>query len=643
MTMGFKRSLIRILVSGGTCFALAASQSIADNTPCIADNPKSLGDSVNLGPRAAPKPGDRGGQLFSDRCAICHENVTTRAPSPAMLSLMAPESIVRTLTDGAMQAQGKAVADPDKVLIAEYLTGRKVSEGSDGLTPPMCSSADAAFDFDRPPELAGWGIDPENTHAVAGPVGGISKENLQKLHLKWAVGLRGAIRVRSQPTFGGGAMYVGAQDGRVTALNLRSGCARWTFQAPTEIRTGLVVSPWKRGDGSARPLLYFGTKATVYALDARTGKEVWEQAPDKHPITILTAAPVLSRGVLYVGVASLEEISTSAKYECCTFRGSLIAYDAQSGREIWRYYTIDDPAKVQGTTSSGTKILAPSGAGVWNPLAIDEKRSQLTFATGNNYSRPATVTSDAVIALDLKTGKRKWVYQATHEDAWDTGCVWGHSDMCPNPEGPDFDFAAATILATASGGRDYIVAADKSGHVYALDPDDGRLVWKVPVGRGGSSGGIEFGLAVRGNAVYVGVNDFDDGKTKYTEAARPGLYALDLSTGKYLWKAPDSGETCRGKPRCLSGIYAGISTVPELVLAGNDDGWLRIYDAQDGHVLWRYDMTASVTTVGGGRSSGGAMGGPTYPVAYHGMLVVPSGWGMLQYMPGNAVFVFDTK
>ena len=614
------------------------------STPCFAEEPPtSLGDSVNLGPRAAPRPDDRGGQLFSASCAMCHENLATRAPSPAMLSLMSPNAIVRALTTGVMQIQGKSVADPDKILIAEYLTNHKVVLGADGLSPPACPAGAAAFDFDEPPPYAGWGVDEKNSHAPPATVAGINKTNIGRLRLKWAVGLSGGIRVRAQPTFAGGAIFVGSQDGVVYALDAKTGCERWHFQSPTEIRTGFVVSSWPVGDRSARPLIYFGAKATVYALDAQSGREVWQQKPDDHPITILTAAPVLYKDRLFVPVASFEEISTSAKYECCTFRGKLVAYDARTGREIWHSYTIDEPPKVTGTNSVGAKILAPSGAGIWNPPSIDEKRQQLTVATGNNYSRPASKTSDAVIAFDLNSGKKKWVYQATAEDAWDTGCVWGHGDMCPSPEGPDFDFAAATVLGTTTDGRDIVVAAQKSGALYGIDPDNGKLIWKAQPGRGGSSGGVEFALAVAGDSVYVGVNDFDDGKTKYAEAARPGLYAVDLATGRYKWKIPDSEETCRGIPRCQSGIYAGISAAAGLVFAGNNDGRLRVYDATDGHVLWHYDMTQAVATVGGATARGGSMGGPTYPVAYHGMLVVPSGWGMLQYMPGNVVFVFDTR
>jgi polyvinyl alcohol dehydrogenase (cytochrome) len=605
--------------------------------------PSSLGDSVNLGPRAKPKPGDRGGELFDTVCAICHENLATRAPSPAMLSLMSPNSIVRTLTTGLMQIQSQSLSAQDKILVAEYLTGHKVDQGPDRLEPPVCSKERAAFDFNDPPALAGWGVNLQNSHEVPSALAGIDRSNVSTLHLKWTIGLSGAIRVRSQPTFAGGSMFVGSQDGAVFALDLETGCARWKFQAPGEIRTGFVVSPWKSGDRTASPYLYFGGKASIYALDAQTGHVVWERKADDHPLTILTATPVLYRDSLLMPVASMEEISTSTQYECCTFRGKVVAYDARSGKERWHRYTIEETPTVQGMNAEGTKIYAPSGASPWNSPAIDERRQQFTIGTGNNYSRPTTASSDAVIAFDLATGRRKWVYQATQGDAWDTGCTWGHADMCPNPEGPDFDFAAATILAHRQDGADLVIAAQKSGAVYALDPDSGQLRWKAQPGRGGSSGGVEFGLAVAGGNVYVGVNDYDDGKTHYAESARPGLYALDLSTGRYRWKSPDSGETCRGIPRCLSGIYAGISATSALVFAGNNDGWVRIYDATDGRVLWHFDMTQAVATVGGATASGGSMGGPTYPVPYRGKLIVPSGWGMLQSMPGNTIFVFDTR
>jgi polyvinyl alcohol dehydrogenase (cytochrome) len=590
----------------------------------------------------APVPENkRGAEIFNTVCAACHANPTSRAPSPVMLSLMSPNGIVRTLKVGVMRAQGEALSDSDKTDVAEYLTKRKLADGSDHLAPPVCKGRAAQFAFDRPPPFPGWGLTLTNTRDIPAATAGINRENLGKLHLKWAVGFSGAIRIRSEPMVAGGAVYVGSQDGVLYALDLETGCARWQFQAPSEIRTPIIVSSWAAGDRSARPYVYFGDEGDIYAVDAVSGVEVWHRHPDDHPKALLSGAPVLYKDKLYVPVSSVEEMGSSLKYECCTFRGVVIAYSAREGKELWRSFTVDPP-KLQGLNAAGTKMFAPAGAAVWNAPAIDEKRSQLYIGTGDNYARPTSGTSDSIIAMDLNNGAIKWVYQATAGDAWNTGCLWGHPELCPKPAGPDYDFGAAPILATARDGRDMVVAAQKSGFAYGIDPDTGKLVWKSKVGRGGTTGGIEFGLAVRGESVFVGVNDFEDA-LKHPDPPRPGLYALDLLTGKNLWQAPDSGETCRGRPLCTPGIFAAITATPDLVFAGDTDGWLRAYDADNGRVLWHYDMTQSVTTVGGGQASGGSMGGPTAPIAVGGKLIVPSGFGMVQYTPGNVLFVFDTK
>jgi polyvinyl alcohol dehydrogenase (cytochrome) len=388
--------------------------------------------------------------------------------------------------------------------------------------------------------------------------------------------------------------------------------------------------------------VFFGDlNGTIYALDARSGALVWKDRPEAHPNAVLTAAPVLDGERLYVPVSSVEEVMTSSHYECCTFRGSLVAYEARTGRVVWRTYTTDRP-KLQGINPAGAKKFGPSGAPIWNSPAIDQKRAQLYFGTGNNYSSPASATSNAIMALDLDNGRVKWIYQASVGDAFNTGCLYGQPLQCPKENGPDADFGAAAILATTSDGRDLVVAGQKSGFVYALDPDSGKLIWKSMVGRGGIAGGIEFGMAIRGDSVFVPINDTDDGKT-YARAERPGLYALDLRNGTYLWQSPDSSETCRNISLCSSGIYSAITATPDFVLTGNNDGWLRIYDADGGRVLWHYDMTQSVTTVGGGKAKGGSMGGGAAPIAYHGMLIVPSGHGLVNAIPGNVLLAFDTN
>jgi polyvinyl alcohol dehydrogenase (cytochrome) len=583
----------------------------------------------------------KGAEIFKGLCAACHENVASRAPSPVLLSIMSPNGIVRALTDGVMRGQAQALSAEDKIHVAQFLTKRKIGDGSDRLAPPTCSASDREFDYDKVPAFVGWGITHGNTHFVADAVAGLTKDNVSKLHLKWAVGFSGAIRIRSQPAMGGGSIFVGTQDGILYSLNLETGCARWQFPADSEIRTGIVISPWNKGDRSAKPLLYFADESNVYALDAVSGKEVWRRKPDSHPRTLLTAAPVLYKDTLLIGLSSVEELGSSLKYECCTFRGGVVAYAARTGKELWRSFTVDPP-QIQGKNAAGSNKWAPSGAAVWSAPAIDVDRNQLYIGTGDNYSRPSTATSDSIIAMDLKDGKIKWVYQATIDDVWNTGCLWGQRELCPDPEGPDFDFGAAPMLARTDSGADIVVGAQKSGYVYGINPDSGKLIWKTKVGRGGTTGGIEFALASANNSVFVGVVDFDDGKQS-AEPLRPGLYSLDLLTGKYNWKRPDSWETCRGRPLCIPGIYAALTVTSQLVIAGNTDGWLRIHDAATGELLWHYDMTESVTTVGGGEASGGSMGGPTAAVPLDGKLIVPTGYGMAQFAPGNVVLVFDTK
>jgi polyvinyl alcohol dehydrogenase (cytochrome) len=582
----------------------------------------------------------KGAEIFKGICAACHENVTSRAPSPILLSIMSPNGIVRALTDGVMRGQGQALSAEDKIHVAQFLTKRKIGEATDRLAPPACSPSDREFAYEKVPAFSGWGLTPGNTHHVPDAVAGLTKDNVSKLHLKWAVGFSGAIRIRSQPAMGGGSIFVGTQDGILYSLNLETGCARWQFPADSEIRTGIVISPWSKGDRSAKPLLYFADESNVYALDAVSGKEVWRRKPDNHPRTLLTAAPVLYKDTVLIGLSSVEELG-SVKYECCTFRGGVVAYAARTGKELWRSLTVDPPI-IQGKNAAGVNKWAPSGAAVWGAPAIDVDRNQLYIGTGDNYSRPSTATSDSIIAMDLKDGRIKWVFQATKDDVWNTGCLWGQRELCPEPEGPDFDFGAAPVLARADGGVDIVVGAQKSGYVYGINPDTGKLIWKTKAGRGGTSGGVEFALASANNSVFVGVVDFDDGKQS-PEPLRPGLYSLDLLTGKYNWKRPDSWETCRGRTLCIPGIYAALTVTSQLVIAGNTDGWLRIHDAATGELLWHYDMTEPVTTVGGGEANGGSMGGPTAAVPLDGKLIVPTGYGLAQYAPGNVVLVFDTK
>lgn len=581
----------------------------------------------------------RGGEVFSKNCAVCHERGVAHAPSPYILKIMTASSIYNALTTGAMRVQSAALSDEDKKAVAEYLGGANMA-GDPKLAPPYCTGAAAQIDLNRPPAFPGWGMTRTNTRYVDNKTAGIDANSVGKLRLKWALGFEGANRVRSQPALAGGAIFIGSQEGQVYALNRATGCVRWKYVATAEVRTGIVASSWQAGDSSAKPQVYFGDIiGNVYALDAATGAQLWKRKADPHPSTTLTGTPVLYQGTLYVPVSSLEEGAAGENYDCCTFRGSIIAYEAGSGKQLWQTYMVDKPI-YRGMNAAGHKNFGPSGIALWNSPAIDEQRGVMYIATGDNYSTPATSNSDAVLAMDLKTGKIKWSHQVLENDAWNGSCVLPSPNACPPESGPDHDFGAAAILATASNGRQYVLAGAKSGIVYAFDPEDGKLIWQTKVGRGGILAGVHFGMATHGDAVYVPINDAADGR-HYEEPAKPGMYVLDIHSGNFLWKAPIDDGVCKDRGvTCSPGIAAPVTVTDDLVLSGAGDGRLRIYAAGSGRILWEYDTAVPTPTVGGGIGRGGSIGGGFGPVIDSGTLIVPSGYGFAGRTPGNLLLVF---
>jgi polyvinyl alcohol dehydrogenase (cytochrome) len=590
-----------------------------------------------FGETAASK---RGGEVYRQSCAACHDAGVPRAPALYILRILPPAAIHRALTTGPMRVQGSALSEADRRAVSEYLSGRELATES-VLEPPKCEGSAAQFDFDEPPVYSAWGVDPYNTRYIASTSAGVDAGRVGRLKLKWALGFESATRARSQPALAGGALYVGSEDGRVFALDRETGCQRWAFHAGAEVRTGIVASPWKKGDRTSAPLLYFGDLAgSVYAVDARDGKLAWRDRADPHPSTTLTAAPALHGDRLYVPVSSLEEGVADGKYPCCTFRGSIVAYDARTGERQWQSYVVDEPKPVQATPA-GIKQWGPSGVAIWNTPAIDERRGVLYFTTGDNYSSPTTGMSDSVIAMDLATGRIRWVYQALAGDAWNASCSLPDRGNCPEEDGPDYDFGAAAILATSSQGRQYVLAGQKSGFVYALEPDTGKLVWKTKVGRGGILAGVYFGMATYGDRVYVPVNDAPDGR-EYDEPAKPGLYALDVNTGALLWSAPYAEASCSARGAlCAPGIAAAVTATDDLVFTGAGDGWIRVHDARSGRTLWEFDTLQDIVTVSGGKAKGGSMGGGAGPILHDGTLIMPSGYGFAGRMPGNVLLVFE--
>ncbi|MFM7274882.1 MAG: PQQ-binding-like beta-propeller repeat protein, partial [Gammaproteobacteria bacterium] len=465
---------------------------------------------------------------------------------------------------------------------------------------------------------------------------------LPSLELQWAYAFPFATRARSQPAIGMGAVFVGGEDGRVQAFDLASGCLRWSFEAGAEVRTGVVL-----GSGES-PVLYFGDiLARAYALDALSGKLLWSRRMDEHPSATLTGTPLLHGGRLFVPVSSLEVVpAANPAYPCCTFRGKLAALDAKTGEVVWEFHPIPEPPKSLGRASAGTERFGPSGAPVWVSPVVDTRRGVLYIGSGENYSSPADANSDAIFAVDLETGKRRWQRQTIAGDAWNVACMMADNPNCPAEKGPDFDHSSSILLIDLPDGRQMLVAGHKNGEVYALDPDrEGELLWRLKIGRGSIQGGVHFGMAVEGSTLYVPINDMNDtrnGEFLDPAKARPGMHALDLRTGKLLWSRVQPDVCGEGRPVCDPGISAAVTAVPGAVIAGHLDGHVRAYAREDGKVLWDFDTTRSFPTVNGMPGRGGSMSGPGAAVG-EGYVAINSGYGLYFHEPGNLLLVFRPR
>jgi polyvinyl alcohol dehydrogenase (cytochrome) len=555
--------------------------------------------------------------------------------------MFGPAAILNALEHGVMRTQGAALTPDERRRLAEFLGGATLPTEKRAALK-RCDQAHSKFDFDRPPPLAGWSLTLEGTRYVDTATAGLRIDDVPKMELAWAFAFPGATRARSQPTLGAGAVYVGSQDGTVYALDFDTGCVRWTFNADAEVRSSPTLDTWKRGDTQARPRLYFGDfNGNAYAIDARTGALVWKTLVDSHPRITLTGSPRLFEGRLYVPMSSNEwAAAADPAYECCTFRGGVTALDAATGAVVWRAYSIpEEPVATGERTSAGTLRRHPAGAPVWNSPTIDVKRRRLYVGTGEGYTSPAAPQTDAVIAYDLDTGRMLWWHQSRANDAWNMACFIGGGPNCPRENGPDLDIGAPPILHRLPSGKDVLLVGQKSADVFALDPEDGKLLWKVKYGRGGYAGGVHWGMAATDSVLYAPNSDTTFLPTEKGET-KPGLFALSPQDGSIIWFAP-APDVCPAdlKPACDRGYSPPPTAIPGAVFQPSFDGWLRAYAAADGKLLWQFNTVRDFTTVSGEVARGGSIESAGAIVA-DGRVVVNSGYLFGGRMPGNVLLVF---
>ena len=587
---------------------------------------------------SAPVHAQEGGALFKTYCAICHEDGgNLKAPSRDALSRMVPEQILQALENGTMKAQAAERSRAQRHVLSEYLSGKTLASAP-AIVPAsgFCGTTAAPFRAALTgPSWNGWGAGMTNARFQSGDAAGMSAREVSRLKLKWAFGLPGASSGGTQPVAAGGRIYVGDAEGDLFALDAKSGCVSWHVEVEAGIRSAITLGERSGGGLTA----YFGDQAAnMYAVDAATGKVLWKVKVDDHPQAAVTAASALSQGRLYVPVSSREEAKVAdPKYPCCTFRGSVLALDAATGKRIWKTYTIDEAALPGKKNSAGTLIVGPSGAPVWNTPTIDAKRNVLYVGTGNNYSPPATNLSDSILALDMISGKIKWRRQQTENDIWNGSCRRSDREaaVCPDADAPDVDFSVSPVLTPARSGRSMLIAGNKSGMVWALDPDQlGKTIWEAQVGQGSSGGGVLWGLAVDGERVYV-PNGFFDAKSPDKSG---GMAAIELKNGKPIWST--ANPPCGERKSCKPSHAAAVTAIPGVVFSGTMDGQLYAYSAERGKILWQFDSLQDYSTVNGVKANGGSMSNAGATVV-GGMLFVHSGYSHHgAIIPGNVLLAF---
>jgi polyvinyl alcohol dehydrogenase (cytochrome) len=593
-----------------------------------------------------------GEAVYNARCKSCHEPAVERAPTRAELSFRAPADIVTALTTGVMAPMAKGLSKPEIEAVALFLApGQQLgSAGSD----QMCATND--------PIKAGasdWpALGPDENSTRFQPNPGIRAADVAKLKVKWAFSMPGG----GQPVVVGDWLFITNRGGKFYALDAKTGCVHWAVEdaqsrtTPMVIRSSISPSGWATFIGVG--------KRVVRAFDAQTGKEIWHsESLENHIASNITGTPVVAGDQIFVPISSGEEVyAMQPNYSCCTFRGSLAALDLKTGQKQWQTYMITEPLQPTRKNANGIQMQGPAGAPVWASPTVDAKRGLVYVVTGDSYTDATTNADDAVVAVEMKTGKVRWKNQVTTNDNFIVGCSGPIKVAnCPAPTGPDFDFGATPILFK-HGAKQILVAGQKSGIVYGVDPDTGRTLWKTAVGAGSPLGGIEWGIGADSKYVFVPNSDIGEIFNEIAVAAgaappipentnpgKPGLFALDPFTGKIVWNTPAPTAPCHyagdrskdfTKGACVRAQSAAPAVMPGIVFSGTLDGWFRAYDAATGKIVWEFSTTAqSYSTVNGNPAQpGGGIDGMG-PTVAGGMVYTMSGFNGAARTGSNGVNV----
>ncbi|OYX48534.1 MAG: hypothetical protein B7Y90_10040 [Alphaproteobacteria bacterium 32-64-14] len=598
--------------------------------------------------------------VYKTTCAACHDNPdATRSPSRDNLKGMSFQFVNYTLTQGKMKDMAAGLSAEQRAAVVSYVTGRDTTKTADWTPNMMCTGARAAVDMGGPNDATSthFGYDWRNTRKLSAAQSGLTTAKMDEMELAWSIAFPDATIMRSQGAIvGDNLFYPVAEAGKLYAFDLsdpKKPCVQWIYTTPGEAPLRTSVAYGVLGDGT--PLLVFaGIDSTVHAVDPRNGKALWTKPVGSFSHSMTTGTPSVLKDRVIVPVAQFEiSVARDNAHDCCTNHGYVLSLDPKTGAQQWRYDTMPDATPLRDR-GDGKPLKGPSGAPIWNSPVVDETRGLIWFGTGESNSPPAHTNTNAIIAIGLKDGKEKWSFHATPKDIFNSGCSRNPKADMLNCVGPaetvyrDVDFGASVILGKLSDGKELLYAGQKSGSVWAFEPDTGKVVWRKALGTGSALGGVHWGIAFDNDTVYAPISSVGvpiPGEWDADPSIKPGLYALDAKTGAIKWQfnpEPPPGATVGPRGWRGAAFSAAPSIIDGAVVAAGLDGTLYVIDKTTGKLLWTYNTAQEFAGVNGVNGKGGSIDSNSI-TAMNGLLLVNSGYGMFGQAGGNMLLAFKPK